>query len=117
MTRVTLKAGHTTFFVPSPVAVDVTVTEETCSSVTILLTTDNNRTANFVIVYRSSVHTGTVKFNPNGSPPYTTKLNNLVVDTAYTITVTARYSDNTTTTVVIANTKSGTPSGKGMYYV
>lgn len=112
----TLKAGQTTYFVPS-VALDVTETEETCSSINIFLTTDDNRTENLVITYRSRVHSGTTSYSPDGSLPYSTKLKNLVADTEYTITVIDKDTPNTTTAVVIANTKSGTPSERGMYYV
>ena len=96
------------------VALNVTVTEATCSSVTISWTPEDNRTANVVIFYRSRVHDGVVSYSTDASPPYTTKLTNLVADTQYTIAVTARYSDHTIyTDHVTANTKSGTPSEKG----
>ena len=63
------------------------------------------------------MHSEAVDYRPDASPPsYTTKLTNLVADTEYTITVTAEYSDNTTTSDndVTANTMSGTSSEKGI---
>ena len=96
----------------------MTVTKQTCSSVTISWTPEDNRTADFVIFYRSRVHDGVVHYISDASPPYITKLTNLVADTEYTITVTAKYSDNTIYMAhVTANTKSGTPSEKGSYYI
>ena len=74
----------------------------------------NNRTANITIRYSSTVHSGDVDYV---SPRHTTTLTNLVVDTEYTITVTAMYSDNTTASgTVITNTKSGNTSNKGIIH-
>ena len=100
---------------PSPVALNVTVIEETCSSVTISWTPEHNRPADFVILYKSRVHSGTVNYRPVASPSYTTKLTNLVADTDYLITVIDSSSDNIATTVIFTNTKSGTPSEIGMH--
>ena len=95
----------------------MTVTEATCSSVTISWNPEDNRPARFLILYNSRVHSEAMSYRPDASPPYITKLTNLVADTEYIITVIAKYSDTTTRTVVIANTHSGTLSEKGMYYV
>ena len=98
------------------VALNVAVTEVTCSSVTISWTSEDNRTADFLILYNSTVHDGVVNYTSDASPPYTTKLTNLVADTEYTITVIAKHSDNipTSDTAVTANTLSGTASKKGI---
>ena len=96
------------------VALNVTVTKETCSKVTISWTPEDNRPADFLILYNSTVHSGTVNYRRDASPPYTTKLNNLVADTEYNITVIAKYSDNSTVNNTInVRTKAGTQSGKG----
>ena len=99
------------------VALNVTVTEATCSNVTISWTLEDNRTVDFLIFYRSSVHERILSYtSPDASPSYTTKLTNLVADTEYTITVVAEYSDNNVTSAhVTTNTNSGTPSEKGTY--
>lgn len=98
------------------VALELEKTEETCSSITISWTLEANRTANFLIIFRSSVHGGHVKYRRDASPPYSTKLTNLVADTVYTIEVTATYSDNTIKMDhVTTKTKLGAPSTKGMY--
>ena len=74
----------------------------------------DNRTADITILYNSTVHSGDVDYV---SPPHTTTLTNLVADTEYTITVTAKYSDSTTASGTdIANTKSGTLSDKGIIH-
>ncbi len=100
------------------VALNVTITEETCSNVTISWTAADNRTADFTIRYNSTVHRGTVGNVQDVSPSHTTTLPNLVADTEYNITVTAKYSDNTTASgTVTANTKSGTPSENGIIYI
>ena len=99
------------------VALNVIVTKETCSSVTISWTPEDNRTVDFLILYNSRVHSGTVNYRPDASPSYTKTLTNLVADTEYIITVIDKNSDNTTRTEVTANTHSGTLSEKGMYYV
>ena len=92
----------------------MTVTEETCSSVTISWTLEDNRTAHFLILYNSTVHNVTVNYTSDVSPPYTTKLTDLVADTEYNITVSAKYNDDSTVSNTInARTKAGTPSGKG----
>ena len=92
----------------------MTVTEKTCSSVTISWTPEDSRTAHFLILYYSTVHSGTVNYTSDASPSYTTKLTNLVADTEYTIIVIAKYNDNSTVSNTInARTKAGTPSGKG----
>ena len=90
-------------------------TEETCSNVTISWTEADNRTAAYIIRYNSTVHSGDVDDVQDVSPQHTTTLPNLVADTEYTITVTAKYDADSTTAsgTVIANTKSGTPSDKG----
>ena len=90
------------------------VNNKSCSSVNISWTPEDNRTADFVIFYKSKVHTGTGNYRQNTSPPYTTKLTNLVAETEYIITVTAKYSDKTRTNITAVNTTSGTPSSKGM---
>ena len=110
------ESGGALFFPLSFVALNVTVTEATCSNVTISWTSEDNRT-DFLIFYRSSVHERILSYtSPDASPSYTTKLTNLVADTEYTITVTARYSDNNVTMAhVTAKTSSGTPSEKGTY--
>ena len=96
-------------------ALNATVTEETCSNVTISWTPEDNRTADFLILYNSTVHNGTVNYRPDASPPYTSKLTNLVADTEYNITVIARYSDSSTiNSTVNARTKAGTSSDKGI---
>ena len=95
------------------VALNVTITEETCSSVNISWTAQGNKTTHFRILYWSNVHAGFRNYSPDASPPYTTTLTNLVADTEYNITVIAKYSGYTTSMVVIANTKSGMPSEKG----
>ena len=94
---------------------NLNVEEVTCSNVTISWTPEDNRTADFRILYNSTVHSGSVNYTQDASPPHTTKLTNLVADTKYTITVTAEYDkDNMTVTDTIrANTKSGTTSEKG----
>ena len=118
--RVTIKAAlkdrRVTAFVLFTVALNVTVTEATCSSINISWTSEDNRPADFLIVYNSTVHSGTVNYTSDASPPYITKLTNLVADTEYNITVIAKHSDNTTTsnTDVTANTMSGTSSEKGI---
>ena len=95
---------------------NLTVGTVTCSSVTVSWTTVDNRAANITILYNSTVHSGNVGYMQDASPPHPTTLPDLVADTEYTITVTAKYSDNTTTSgTVIASTKSGTPSDRGMY--
>ena len=92
----------------------MTVTEETCSSVTISWTPEDNRTTHFRILYNSTVHRGTVNYRPDASPPYTTKLTSLVADTEYTIEVVANYSDiSTVNNTINARTKAGTPFRKG----
>ena len=99
-----------------PLALNVTVTEETCSSVNITWTANNNKTANVTILYNSVVHNNSVHYTQNASENRTTNLTNLVADTEYTITVTTKYSDNSTSNdTVTAKTKSGTPSGIGTY--
>ena len=99
------------------VALNVTITEETCSNVTISWTAADNRTADFTIRYNSTVHRRTVGNVQDVSPRHT-MLTNLVANTEYTITVTATYSDNTTASgTVTANTKSGTPSENGIIYI
>ena len=104
--------GATLYF--CTVALNVTATEETCSNVTISWTAMDNRTADITILYSSIVHSGVVDYV---SPPHTTTLTNLVADTEYTITVTAKYSDNTTTSgTVIANTSSGKTSNNGIIH-
>ena len=96
-------------------ALNVAVTEATCSSVTISWTPEDNRTADFLILYNSTVHNGTVNYRPDASPPYTSKLTNLVADTEYTITVIAKYSDSSTiNSTVNARTKAGTLFDKGI---
>ena len=73
----------------------------------------DNRAADITILYNSTVHSGDVDYV---SPPHTTTLTNLVADSEYTITVTAKYSDNTTTSgTVTTNTSSGNTSNKGIY--
>ena len=78
----------------------------------------NNRTANVTIRYNSTVHSEDVDYVQDVSPRHTTTLTDLVADTEYTITVTAKYSDNTSASgTAIANTKSGTPSENGIIYI
>ena len=93
----------------------MTVTEETCNSVTISWTLEDNRTAHFLILYNSTVHIGTVNYRPDTSSPYTTKLTNLVADTEYIVTVVAEYGNDSLTlsNAIIANTKPGSSSMKG----
>ena len=97
------------------VALTVRVENATCGDITISWTPQNNRSADFLILYYSTVHSGTVNYTSDASPPYTTKLTNLVADTEYNITVIARYSDNNISNgTVTANTESGTPSEEGI---
>ena len=98
-------------------ALNVTVTKETCSSVNISWTSEDNRTTDFRILYRSAVHSGFVKYSTDASPPYSTKVTNLVADTEYNITVVAKYSDSSTINNTInARTKTGTSFDKGTVY-
>ena len=91
--------------------------EVTCSSVTISWTSEDNITADFRIFYNSTVHSGSVNYTQDASPPHTTKLTNLVADTEYTITVIAQYDDGSMTVsdTIRANTTSGTASDRGIY--
>ena len=76
----------------------------------------DNRAANITIFYSSIVHSGDVDYMRDASPPHTRNLINLVADTEYTITVTAKYSDNTTAIgTVTTNTKPGNTSNRGIY--
>ena len=96
-------------------ALNVTVTETTCSNVTISWTSEGNKTTDFLILYRSRVHDGVVNYTSDAPRPYTTKLTNLVADTEYNITVIAKYSDSSTiNNTVNARTKTGTSSAKGI---
>ena len=94
------------------------VKNATCSSVTISWTSEDNRTADFRILYNSTVHSGDKNFKKDASPPHTTKLTDLVADTEYNITVIAKYDDDNMTVrdTISASTKSGTPSEKGTLY-
>ena len=106
---------HLYLFTVEP-KLNLTVGSVTCSSVTVSWTTVDNRTADITIFYNSTVHSGNVDYMRDASPPHTTMLPDLVADTEYTITVTATYSANTTTSgTVTANTSSGTTSDQGMY--
>ena len=115
---VTIKAtlkdrGSQHLYLPT-VALNVTVTKATCSSVTISWTPEDNRTTHFLILYNSSVHKRTVNYMTDAAQHHTTILTNLVADTEYTILVIAKYNDNPTVNNTInARTKAGTPSGKG----
>ena len=88
----------------------------TCSTVNVSWTTVGNRAADITILYNSIVHSGDEDYMRDASPPHTRNLTNLAADTEYAITVTAKYSDNTTTSGTITTyTKSGTPSNRSMY--
>ena len=97
------------------VALNVTGTEKTCSSINISWTAADNRTANITIHYNSTVHSGVVDYVQDVSPPRTTMLTNLVADTEYNITVTAKYDDDSmaVSNATSARTKAGEPSMKG----
>ena len=98
-----------------PVAPNVTGTEVTCSSINIFWTAADNRTANITIHYNSTVHSGAVDYVQDVSPLHTTMLTNLVADTQYNITVTAKYDDDSmaVSNATSARTKAGEPSMKG----
>ena len=93
-----------------------TESKVTCSSVTIYWTSEDNRTADFTILYNSTVHSKVVDYNEEASLPHTKKLTNLVADTEYTIIVMAKYDNDgmTVSDTIIANTTSGIPSQKGI---
>ena len=102
------------------VALNVTESEVTCSSVIISWIIEDNRTADITIRYNSTVHSGAKNLMMNASSHnhHTIKLTSLVADTDYTITVTAQF-DNYSTTVsdnVTVKTELGTPSDRGMLY-
>ena len=117
-----LRKGGVTAFVSAPTAlnlnprVDPRLWNVTCSSVTISWTPEDNRTADFTILYNSTVHSGRVNYTQDASPPHTTELTNLVADTKYNITVIAQYDDGsmTVSNTISANTASGYPSKKGI---
>ena len=97
---------------------NLTVGTVTCSSITVSWTAADNRTADITIHYNSTVHSGAVDYMRDASPSHTRNLTNLVADTEYTITVTAKYSDSTTANgTVTTYTKSGTPSNRGIHMV
>ena len=103
-----------------PIALTVTVSGRTCSSVTISSTSgDDNENTDFLIIYDSSIHEGFVNYRPETSPPYTTKLTNLVADTEYIIEVIDKHIGNTTTNsdTIHVRTIAGTESEEGMYYL
>ena len=88
----------------------------TCSSVTISWTSEDNRTADFRILYNSTVHSGDKNHKKDASPPHTTKLTNLVADTEYTITVMAEYDNDgmTVSDTITVKTEAGAPSQTGI---
>ena len=109
-----LSVKVTVFLYLPTVALTVTATEKTCSSITIYVNSSleppRNNAVIIRILYSSSVHSGEVNYTVNAVLPHTEKLTYLVADTEYTITAIAEYVDRTTANgTITASTTAGTP--------
>ena len=82
------------FCLPTVVLI-VTLTQTTCSSVTVSWTPSDNTTTNITIQYNSSVHSGEVDYNEGFLMHHAAKLTDLLPSTRYNITVVAWYKGNT----------------------
>ena len=96
------------FCLPTVVLI-VTLTQTTCSSVTVSWTPSDNTTTNITIQYNSSVHSGEVDYTEEFLMHHAAKLTGLLPSTRYDITVIAWHKGNT---ISGFNSTTTEPKGK-----